>query len=386
MSSAPRSRTAAGTAGVLALALVAALAPLLAHELPLAMRSNGELRFPLLRCLSLEDRVWFGLAALTLGVLAALAPRGSRGRRSALAAGAALCLVVAAACGGGRPRPDELDWRARTAGNGELVVPTLVGFGPTASDDVAIEAGELPARPSARHWLGTDGSGRDLLARLIHGTRVSLGIATTAAAVALAIGLSIGLACGAWRGATDLLLMRVVEVFLCFPQLFLVLIVFAYLPHGRFALALLLGAVGWTTTANVARGEFLRLQGEEFVLAARALGVPAWRLALRHLLPNALGPVLVAATFGVAGALLSEFALSFLGFGVEPPTPSLGAMLAEGKSVLATAPWIALLPGTMIFLVVLCFNALGEALRPRMSAGGGARAPVEGGAARRGAP
>jgi peptide/nickel transport system permease protein len=181
--------------------------------------------------------------------------------------------------------------------------------------------------------------------------------------VALLIGLSIGLACGAWRGVTDLLLMRVVEVFLCFPQMFLVLIVFAYLPHGRLTLALLLGGVGWTTTANIARGEFLRLQGEEFVLAARALGVPAWRLALRHLLPNAMGPVLVAATFGVAGALLSEFALSFLGFGVAPPTPSLGQMLAEGKSVLATAPWIALLPGTMIFLVVLCFNALGESLR-----------------------
>jgi peptide/nickel transport system permease protein len=361
--------------GALALVLLAVLAPLLAHELPIAMRVGGELRFPLLRCLSLEDRVCFGLASVLFGLLAARGPRERRALRGVGGAAALLFALAALLGGGGRPRIEELDWRTRAAG--EFVVPTLVGFGPSAFDDAAIAAGVLPARPSARHWLGTDGSARDLLARLIHGTRVSLGIATTAAAVALVIGLSIGLACGAWRGATDLVLMRVVEVFLCFPQLFLVLIVFAYLPHGRFTLALLLGAVGWTTTANVARGEFLRLQGEEFVVAARALGVPAWRLALRHLLPNALGPVLVAPTFGVATALLSEFALSFLGFGVEPPTPSLGQMLAEGKLVLATAPWIALLPGTMILLVVLCCNALGEALRPPLAGGAaaGATAP-----------
>lgn len=361
--------------GALALVLFAALAPLLAHELPIALRVGGELRFPLLRCLSIEDRIWFGLAAVVFGFLAARGTRDGRpmrGTRGTRGAAALLFALAALLCGGSRPHPEELDWRSRSPG--EFVLPTLVRFGPNDSDDAAIAAGVLPARPSARHWLGTDGSARDLLARLIHGTRVSLGIATTAAAVALVIGLSIGLACGAWRGATDLLLMRVVEVFLCFPQLFLVLIVFAYLPHGRFSLTLLLGAVGWTTTANVARGELLRLQGEEFVVAARALGVPAWRLALRHLLPNALGPVLVATTFGVAAALLSEFALSFLGFGVEPPTPSLGQMLAEGKLVLATAPWIALLPGTMIFLVVLCCNALGEALRPPL-AGAAATAP-----------
>jgi peptide/nickel transport system permease protein len=351
--------------GALALVLFAAVAPLLAHELPIAARFDGELRFPLLRCLSFEDRLWFSLAGLLLLAFARFSAAAPRAARGGLVVAAALFIGGAAFGGGGRPLSGELDWRARAASEREFVLPTLVGFGPNAPDDLAIRAGELPARPSARHWLGTDGSARDLAARLIHGTRVSLGIATTAAAVALAIGLTIGLACGAWRGWTDLVLMRVVEVFLCFPQMFLVLIVFAYLPHGRATLALLLGAVGWTTTANIARGEFLRLHGEDFVLAARALGVPAWRLALRHLLPNAMGPVVVATTFGVAGALLAEFALSFLGFGVAAPTPSLGQMLAEGKGVLATAPWIALLPGTMIFLVVLCCNALGESLRPR---------------------
>jgi peptide/nickel transport system permease protein len=352
--------------GAFALVAAAALAPLLAHELPLAGRFGGELRFPVLRCLTGEDRLWFALLAALCAAFAGAA-RLRRRSRAAVAAPAAGALLFAllACCGGGRPRLDELDWRATRAAGRAAVVPTPVGFGPLESDDVAIAAGVLPAPPSARHWLGTDGSARDVAARLLHGMRVSLATAVAATAVALGLGLLVGLACGAWRGFVDLALMRVVEVFLCFPQLFLVLVVFAYLPHGRTTLALLLGVVGWTTTAQIARAEFLRLHGEEFVVAARALGVPAWRLALRHLLPNALEPVAVAATFGVAGALLAEFTLSFLGFGVPPPTPSLGQMLAEGKGVLETAPWIALLPGTVIFLVVVAINALGESLRRR---------------------
>ncbi|HET6164943.1 MAG TPA: ABC transporter permease [Planctomycetota bacterium] len=354
--------------GAFALVAAAALAPLLAHELPLAGRFAGELRFPVLRCLSGEDRLWFLLLAGICAAFAVAARR--RGRRAGVlvAAAGALGFSLLACCGGGRANLDELDWRAARAAGRATVVPTPVGFGPLESDDVAITAGVLPAPPSARHWLGTDGSARDVAARLLHGMRVSLATAVAATAVALGLGLLVGLACGAWRGFVDLALMRVVEVFLCFPQMFLVLVVFAYLPHGRTTLALLLGVVGWTTTAQIARAEFLRLHGEEFVVAARALGVPAWRLALRHLLPNALEPLAVAATFGVAGALLAEFTLSFLGFGVPPPTPSLGQMLAEGKGVLETAPWIALLPGTTIFLVVIGVNALGESLRGRSSA------------------
>jgi peptide/nickel transport system permease protein len=348
--------------GAGALVLVAALAPLLAHELPIAGRFSGELRFPVLRCFTAEDRVWLALAAGMFAVAALRRRRIARGAYGVVA----LLFALLAGCGGGRPLVSELDWRTTAAAaRGDFVVPTPVGFGPLESDEVAIAAGRLPAPPSARHWLGTDGSARDVAARLLHGMRVSLAIALTATAVALGLGLLVGLACGAWRGFVDLALMRVVEVFLCFPQMFLVLVVFAYLPHGRATLALLLGVVGWTTTAQIARGEFLRLHGEEFVVAAQALGVPAWRLALRHLLPNALGPVAVAATFGVAAALLAEFTLSFLGFGVAPPTPSLGQMLAEGKGVLETAPWIALLPGTVIFLVVVAINALGESLRTR---------------------
>jgi peptide/nickel transport system permease protein len=357
--------------GAGALVLVAALAPLLAHELPIAGRFGGELRFPVLRCFTAEDRVWLALAAGMFAVGALRRRSIARGASGAVA----LLFALLACCGGGRPLVSELDWRTTASvAPGDFVVPTPVGFGPLESDDVAIAAGVLPAPPSARHWLGTDGSARDVAARLLHGMRVSLAIALTATAVALGLGLLVGLACGAWRGFVDLALMRVVEVFLCFPQMFLVLVVFAYLPHGRATLALLLGVVGWTTTAQIARGEFLRLHGEEFVVAAHALGVPAWRLALRHLLPNALGPVAVAATFGVAAALLAEFTLSFLGFGVAPPTPSLGQMLAEGKGVLETAPWIALLPGTMIFLVVVAINALGEALRARSGRSG--RAPA----------
>jgi ABC-type dipeptide/oligopeptide/nickel transport system permease subunit len=368
-------RAAAGA--VRAFVWLAGLVPFLAHRHPL-VRAGGEgLSFPAVAALSGEDLFWLALVAADAA--RALLRRGARA--GAVAATAAWFLCAAGALLGESPRAG-----VQPAGGFELRTP--VGFGPDEADWELVNAPgvALPAAPSARHWLGTDSHARDLLARLLYGTRVSLGVGAAATAIALSIGLAAGLLCGTLRGWVDLLLMRVVEVLLCFPHLFLVLIVFAYLPHSRSTLVLLLGLVGWTTTARLARGELLRLHGEDFVTAAQALGASPLRLALRHYLPNALAPVLVAATFSVSGAMLAEFALSWLGLGVAPPTPSLGQILAEGQRLLARGtPWIALAPGLLIFAVVLSFNAWGESLRrattPERARGGrafGVGAPAAG--------
>jgi peptide/nickel transport system permease protein len=334
---------------------LAALAPFLSNRRPL-LRGGGGFSSPVVGALTIEDLCWLAVAAADVAWIA---------RRSRVGRLVPVVLWLACVIGSvvGASRSSTLDSPSTSAG---FVVATPVGHGPDEADwDVVSAPGvELPAPPSSRHWLGTDPHGRDLLARLIYGTRVSLGVGVAATAIALSIGLTVGLLCGVFGGWVDLLLMRVVEVLLCFPSLFLVLIVFAYLPPARGTLVLLLGLVGWTTIARLTRGELLRLQGEEFVAAGRALGASRTRLALRHLLPNALAPVLVAATFSVAGAMLSEFALSWLGFGVAPPTPSLGQILAEGQRLLQRGnPWIALPPCLLIFLVVTSFNAWGEALR-----------------------
>ena len=236
----------------------------------------------------------------------------------------------------------------------------------------------LPAGPSARHWLGTDSAGRDLLARLLHGMRASLEIGLCAAAIALSIGLVVGLACGTVRGAVDFLLMRAIETLLCFPYLFLVLVVFTFLPRGRGTLIALLGLVSWTAIARLVRGEFLRLADEDFVLAARALGATRWQVAWRHLLPNALAPVWPATTFAVAGALLAEFARSWLGYGIPEPHASLGALLADGQRQLARGDaWLTVVPSTAIVAIVLSFHAWGERLREAMTPEASARPALE---------
>jgi peptide/nickel transport system permease protein len=352
---------------------LAALTPFLANALPLWHADRDGSSSPVVRALDGEDLFWLAVVAFDAAwLLVRRARERSRPERPtarALAPAAVPTLVwlaLAVVALSRDPPPSTLHLRSRALAPDETVVWTPGGFGPVDSDWELVDApgSTLPAPPSARHWLGTDPTGRDLLARLLYGTRVSLGVATAATAIALTLGLLVGLLCGTLRGWVDLLLMRVVEVMLCFPQLFLVLVVFAYLPPSRSTLVWLFGLVGWTTTARLARDELLRLQSKEFVLAARALHVPPWRLALRHLLPNALAPVLVAATFSISNAMVAEFGLSWLHFGVRPPEPSLGQVLADGEALLQRgSPWIALAPGLLIFAVVTSWNALGESLR-----------------------
>jgi len=219
------------------------------------------------------------------------------------------------------------------------------------------------ARWDAPHWLGTDKIGRDVLSRMLWGGRVSLSVGLVAVGIYVAIGIIVGSLAGYFRGWVDMLISRVIEIVIVFPAFFLILTIVAFLGPSLMNIMVVIGLTGWTGVARLIRGEFLRLADQEFVLAGRALGYSAPRLIFRHILPNAMAPVLVAATFGVAGAILTESALSFLGLGITVPTPSWGAILDEGRDALRIAPWLIYLPGIAIFATIMSYNLAGEALR-----------------------
>jgi peptide/nickel transport system permease protein len=219
------------------------------------------------------------------------------------------------------------------------------------------------ALPSARHWLGSDNFGRDLATRLAYGAGVSLSIALGTVAVAAFVGTACGILAGYVGGATDLLLMRVVDIFLGFPTLVLAMAIIAALGPGPVNLAIALAAVFWTQYARVARTAMMAERGREYVEAARAVGAGHLRIILRHVLPNIFGPLLVLATLGIGTAIVSESGLSFLGIGVQPPTPTWGWTLAYGMRFLRGNPWMSTAAGLTITLAVMAFNLLGDGLR-----------------------
>ncbi|KIH76636.1 peptide/nickel transport system permease protein [Geoalkalibacter ferrihydriticus] len=217
--------------------------------------------------------------------------------------------------------------------------------------------------PSWAHPLGTDDLGRDVLARILFGARISLLVGFVAVGIATLIGIVLGALSGYYGRWTDSVIMRFVDIMLCFPTFFLILAVIAFLEPSIWNIMIIIGLTGWMGVARLVRAEFLSLRERDFVQAARALGASDGRIIFRHLLPNALSPVLVSATLGVAGAILTESALSFLGIGVQPPTPSWGNMLISGKQTLGTAWWLSVFPGVAILLTVLGYNLLGEGIR-----------------------
>jgi peptide/nickel transport system permease protein len=217
--------------------------------------------------------------------------------------------------------------------------------------------------PSAAHPLGTDDLGRDVLARVVHGARVSLKVGFVAVGIATALGLLVGLLSGFYGGWIDAVLMRFVDMMLCFPTFFLILSVIAFLEPSIWNIMAVIGLTGWMGVARLVRAETLSLKERDFVAAARAQGAGDARIIFRHVLPNTLAPILVAATLGVAGAILTESALSFLGIGVQPPTPSWGNILTAGKDNIEYAWWLSLFPGLAILVTVLGYNLLGEGIR-----------------------
>jgi peptide/nickel transport system permease protein len=258
--------------------------------------------------------------------------------------------------------------RNRLAVFGAIIVFTLITIAflaPVISpyDPTAIDVHNVLSPPTRTHLLGTDELGRDLLSRMIWGSQVSLKVGFVAVGIAIMIGTVVGSFAGFYGGFIDALLMRFVDIMLAFPTFFLILAVIAILEPNIFTIMAVIGVTGWMDVARLVRAEFLSLKERDFVDSARALGVSNKRLIFRHILPNALSPVFVAATFGIAGAILTESGLSFLGLGVQPPDPSWGNILTSGKDNIEVAWWLSLYPGLAILVTVLSYNLIGEGLR-----------------------
>lgn len=267
-----------------------------------------------------------------------------RFRRSRLAVAALLYVVLMAIVAAAAP------WLAKDGG----VIP----FSPLTTD-----LAKRLQPPDEKHILGTDDVGRDVAARLIHGARVSLAVGIMATLISLIVGSLLGGLAGYYAGAVDWIVSRLIEIVLCFPFLFLVLAIVAVFEPSLLTIMLALGLTSWTTEARFIRGEFLRIREMEFAYAARAIGAGDPRIIFHHLLPNAIAPVLVSASFGVASAIIIESSLSFLGLGVPLPTPSWGGILATAEQYLDFAWWLVVFPGIAIFTTVVAFNIVGDRLR-----------------------
>ena len=254
------------------------------------------------------------------------------------------------------------------------VLAPLVSHG----DPLAIDLVNQLQGPSRQHWLGTDIQGRDVWARLVYGSRISLSAGIISQVIALTLGLTLGLTAGYKGGWVDELVMRLADVTLAFPTLLLLIAMAAALQPSLIVVFFTIGVVGWAAMARLVRGQVLVVRQLEYVYASKALGARDTRIVLQHVLPNVVAPILIAATLGVAAAIMAEASLSFLGLGVQPPTPSWGAMIADGRDLnqLRHAPWTSVSPGIAIGAAVLGFNLLGDALRdaldPRHAAKSGA--------------
>lgn len=239
-----------------------------------------------------------------------------------------------------------------------LLAPWISPYDPT---EVHVDRVLWP--PCKEHPFGTDELGRDVLSRLIWGGRISLAVGLIAVGIATVIGLLLGALAGYYGGWIDEVIMRLVDIMLCFPTFFLILAVIAFLEPSIFNIMAVIGLTSWMGVARLVRAEFLSLKERGFVLAARAIGAPSIRIIFSHILPNAMGPVLVWMVLGTGNAILVESALSFLGIGIQPPVPSWGNMLSSGKDYLEVAYWLSLFPGMAILLAVLGYNMLGEGIR-----------------------
>ncbi|WP_444550866.1 ABC transporter permease [Candidatus Magnetomonas plexicatena] len=227
----------------------------------------------------------------------------------------------------------------------------------------AIDRYHILSSPDMSHLLGTDDLGRDVLSRMIYGARISLSVGFVSVGLATLTGIAAGAAAGFYGSFVDRIIMRFVDIMLAIPTFFLILAVIAFLDSTIWNIMAVIGLTSWMGVARLVRAEFLSLKSREFVLSAKSIGASDIRLIIKHMLPNALAPVIVSAVLGIAGAILVESALSFLGIGVQPPTPSWGNILSAGKDNLEIAWWLSVFPGMAILITVLGYNLLGEGLR-----------------------
>lgn len=262
------------------------------------------------------------------------------------------------------------------AGAASLALFLLVGVACALAPVIApypfdgIDLDSVKQAPSFAHWMGTDDLGRDVFTRMLFGGRVSILIGLLAAIVGTLLGTAIGATAGYYGGVIDNVLMRVTDVAYAIPSLPLLIILSAYSRAALVSMVLIIGFLSWMTTARVVRSQVLSIKEMDYVEAARSMGATNLRILARHIVPNALGPILVGATLGVGNAIMIESSLSFLGLGVQPPTPSWGNMLMDSQATMATKPWLTLFPGLAILAIVLAVNFIGDALRDALDAGG----------------
>jgi peptide/nickel transport system permease protein len=340
---------------VVTLFIVAALAPFLANSHALVRVADGRVSFPVFP--SLEPIEWRFLLYVPLAGAVWLTRRILLAHPRAAGLGiVAVVLLVEIALACTHPVNDPTNDRDRPAAF-KLLAP--VPYSPIES------TADQFASPSWKHLCGTDSTGRDIAARLLHGARTSLSIGFVSQSISLLVGVTLGGLAGFYRGWLDIAVCRFIEVMDCFPPLLLILVAVSIFEsqNNMFYIMAVIGLTYWTGTARLVRGEFLRLGGQPFALAARAVGASDARVILRHLLPNALGPILVAGTFGVASAILIESSLSFLGFGMQAPTPSWGDILSQARSYIDFAWWLAFFPGVAILITIMSYNFVGEGLR-----------------------
>jgi peptide/nickel transport system permease protein len=272
----------------------------------------------------------------------------------------------------GRDSEGRAFWRAfrrnRLAFCGGVIVAVLVllaVFAPLLApwDPNKPDTKKILVAPSRSHWLGTDQLGRDVLSRVLYGARISLSVGFVSVGIAAAIGIVLGAVAGYRGGAVDGVIMRLVDLMLVFPRFFLLLAVLAFLKPSIWTIMAVIGSTGWMGVTRLVRAEFLTLREREFVIWSEAVGASAYRVVFRHILPNAMAPVLVAMTLGIPAAILTESGLSFLGLGVQPPYATWGNILNDGKDAIEIAWWMTVYPGMAILITVLAYNLLGEGIR-----------------------
>ena len=354
----------AGALWIGLLIMAAVFAPLLASTHPLLMRADGALRSPALSYLGTAD-VMLICTFLAAGVLLAARCRLRTGVGALLATLAGSALLGAAFTDPPVLTVYEQYREAARAGEIEWTIHAPVPYSPKDyqrdAGDTGLEA-PLSAGRARVHWLGTDENGADVLSRMIHASRIALGIGLVATGIAMLIGIAIGGLMGYFSGLVDLAGMRLVEIFEAVPTLFLLLTFVAFFGRSLYLMMVIIGLTGWTGYARFVRAEFLRLREQDYVQAAVACGLPLRSILFRHMLPNAMAPVLVAASFGIASAILAEAMLSFLGLGLVDD-PSWGQMLNQAVRSSTFNWWMAVFPGGAIFLTVFAYNLIGEALR-----------------------
>ncbi len=361
--------TKTGLFGISLLLLPALFAPFIANGRPLAVWGGGGISFPFIRTFFAPDspertveQLFNWLLLLIPVALALRLPRLRPVWKRLILAVAALLLLLPFFLV--RPVMERADWRSLPSGTHAVRAP--IAYGPFES----VSAPYLP--PCRAHWLGTDGIGRDVAARMLYGARNSLAVGVVSALLALVIGTAAGLAAGYFRGWFDLVIMRMIEILLCFPTFLLLLIVMSMLRDRRFeqSAAVVTGVLaltGWLGTAFLARGETLKQSPLPYIRSCEAAGMPVHRILFVHLLPNIIAPVLTSLPFCIAGAMLAESGLSFLGFGVQPPAASWGGILREACDDPLGYWHLTMFPGLALFIAVLSFNLTGEGARRSVS-------------------